>query len=226
VLRQALFGWAFNPATRDTEPSAEIAAALDWAGRASLPLAELEDTATVRPALGACARNLTGKPAAGSTQRRKRSVFYNALGYAVEQGHLPSNPVDRIQWTTPAVAQTVDRRSSSARPRPGPSSQPSGACPAGGSIWKRLLHRRLFHGRPRTGWGSGVFLLVGAASRACGCFGDRVLGGHVGFQTRVAVGDAGGLDVIRPSQPSWCGSGRDELLVRSGEPAAGPYRDC
>ena len=30
--------------------------------------------------------------------------------YEVEQGHLASNPVDRIQWTTPAVAQTVDRR--------------------------------------------------------------------------------------------------------------------
>jgi integrase len=110
VLRQALFAWAFNPATRDTDPPPEIAAALDWAERASLPVAELEDTATVRLALGACARNLTGKPAAGSTQRRKRSVFYNALGYAVEQGHLPFNPVDRIQWTTPAVAQTVDRR--------------------------------------------------------------------------------------------------------------------
>ena len=50
------------------------------------------------------------KPAAGSTQRRKRSVFYNALGYAVELGHLPSNPIDRIQWTAPAVAQSVDRR--------------------------------------------------------------------------------------------------------------------
>jgi integrase len=110
VLRQALFAWAFNPATRDTDPPPEIAAALDWAERASLPVAELEDTATVRLALAACARNLTGKPAAGSTQRRKRSVFYNALGYAVEQGHLASNPVDRIQWTTPAVAQTVDRR--------------------------------------------------------------------------------------------------------------------
>ena len=110
VLRQALFGWAFNPATRDTGPPPEIAAALDWAERASLPVADLEDTATVRLALAACARNLTGKPAAGSTQRRKRSVFYNALGYAVEQGHLASNPVDRIQWTTPAVAQSVDRR--------------------------------------------------------------------------------------------------------------------
>src|SRR5271165_4298511 len=110
VLRQALFGWAFNPATRDLDPAAKITAALDWAERASLPVAELEDTATVRHALGACARNLTGKPAAGSTQRRKRSVFYNALGYAVEQGHLPANPVDRVQWTAPAVAATVDRR--------------------------------------------------------------------------------------------------------------------
>jgi integrase len=37
-------------------------------------------------------------------------VFYNALGYAVELGHLAANPIDRIQWTTPAVAATVDRR--------------------------------------------------------------------------------------------------------------------
>src|ERR1022692_3866072 len=106
VLRQALFAWAFNPATRDITPPPHIAAALDWAERASLPVADLEDTATVRLALAACARNLSGKAAAGSTQRRKRSVFYNALG----QGHLTSNPVDRIQWTTPAVAQSVDRR--------------------------------------------------------------------------------------------------------------------
>jgi integrase len=64
----------------------------------------------VRLALGACAATLAGKPAAGSIQRRKRSVFYNALGYAVELGRLGSNPVDRIQWTAPAVAQSVDRR--------------------------------------------------------------------------------------------------------------------
>jgi integrase len=110
VLRQALFAWAFNPATRDTDPPEKIAAALDWAERASLPVAELEDTATVRLALAACGKTLTGKAAAGSTQRRKRSVFYNALGYAIEQGHLASNPVDRVQWTAPAVAQSVDRR--------------------------------------------------------------------------------------------------------------------
>jgi hypothetical protein len=110
VLREALFSWAFNPATRDTSPPPKIAAALDWAARASLPITELEETATVRLALAACAKTLAGKAAAGSTQRRKRSVFYNALGYAVELGLLGSNPVDRIQWTAPAVAQSVDRR--------------------------------------------------------------------------------------------------------------------
>jgi hypothetical protein len=87
-----------------------VGGALDWAGRASLPVADLEDTATVRLALAACARSLTGKAAAGSAQRRKWSAFHNAFGYAVEQGHLASNTVDRIQWTNPAVAQSVDRR--------------------------------------------------------------------------------------------------------------------
>ncbi|HXL89467.1 MAG TPA: tyrosine-type recombinase/integrase, partial [Streptosporangiaceae bacterium] len=110
LLRRALFAWAFNPATREQEPPRDIAAALGWVARASPPVSALDDPAKVRLALGACAKTLDGKPAAGSTQRRKRSVFYNALGYAVEQGHLASNPVDRIQWTAPAVAQSVDRR--------------------------------------------------------------------------------------------------------------------
>jgi integrase len=110
VLRQALFAWAFNPATREQVPPREIAAALGWVARTSLPVSALDDPATVRLALGACAKTLAGKAAAGATQRRKRSVFYNALGYAVEQGHLASNPFDRIQWTAPAVAQSVDRR--------------------------------------------------------------------------------------------------------------------
>jgi hypothetical protein len=58
VLRRALFGWAFNPATRDSDPPEKIADALGWAERASLPVAELEDTATVRLALGACGKTL------------------------------------------------------------------------------------------------------------------------------------------------------------------------
>ena len=34
VLRRALFAWAFNPATRETDPPREIALALGWAARA------------------------------------------------------------------------------------------------------------------------------------------------------------------------------------------------
>jgi hypothetical protein len=31
-------------------------------------------------------------------------------GYAVEQGLLPANPVDKVRWAAPEVARTVDRR--------------------------------------------------------------------------------------------------------------------
>ena len=109
VLRAALFGWAFNPARRG-EPPAEVAAALAWAERASLPVTLLENPALIRVALDACARTLSGRPAAATTQRRKRAVFHNALSYAVEQGLLAANPIDKIRWRPPEVAQTVDRR--------------------------------------------------------------------------------------------------------------------
>ena len=38
----------------------------------------------VFPMTAPAPKGLTGKAAAGSTQRRKRSAFYNALGYAIE----------------------------------------------------------------------------------------------------------------------------------------------
>jgi integrase len=110
ALRKALFGWAFNPGTRDLTPPEETATALKWITAASLPVTALDDAATIRCALDACARTLAGKPAAATTQRRKRAVFYNAVSYAVELRLLDANPIDRIRWKAPAVAQTVDRR--------------------------------------------------------------------------------------------------------------------
>jgi integrase len=110
TLNRALFAWAFNPGTRNLTPPEDIAAALEWLTAASQPVAVLEDPAVLRAALGACARTQAGKPAAATTQRRKRSVFYNAVGYAVEQRLLDANPIDRIQWKAPDVAETLDRR--------------------------------------------------------------------------------------------------------------------
>jgi len=111
VLRRALFGYAFNAGSASQAVPAEITRALDWIAKASLPVAALEDPDTVRAVLGACARRLDGKPAAATTTRRKRAVFANALGYAVERRLLPANPLGQIQWKASEVAETVDRRS-------------------------------------------------------------------------------------------------------------------
>jgi hypothetical protein len=106
---------AFNPVSRDQAPREKVAAALDWAQRASLPVAALQDTATVRLALTACARNLDGKPAAGSTQRRKQSVFYNALssrpGRTASATSRPTTcaraRVAYVWWQRPQLSRTV-----------------------------------------------------------------------------------------------------------------------
>jgi hypothetical protein len=34
-------------------------------------------------------------------------VFHNALGYAVELGLLPVNPIDQVQWRTPRAVSAV-----------------------------------------------------------------------------------------------------------------------
>ena len=111
VIRRALFGYAFNVASTSRAAPVEVIRALEQIAKTSVPVAALEDPAIVRAALNACARRLDGKPAAATTTRRKRAVFANALGYAVELRLLAANPLDRIQWKASAVAETVDRRS-------------------------------------------------------------------------------------------------------------------
>jgi len=110
TLREALYLHGFNPRRWTSEVPAEYAAALRWLERDSLPVVELESTALVRRVLDGLCIRLDGLPAAATTVQRKRAVFYNALGYAVELGILDSNPVDRVQWTAPEVAQAIDRR--------------------------------------------------------------------------------------------------------------------
>ncbi|MEU8607123.1 tyrosine-type recombinase/integrase [Actinoplanes sp. NPDC048791] len=110
VLREALYVYALNPRRWSEEPSGTHAAALSWLERASLPVTELDTVASVRRVLDGLCTRIDGKPAAASTIRRKRAIFYNAVGYAVELGRLDGNPIDRIQWTAPEVASGVDRR--------------------------------------------------------------------------------------------------------------------
>ena len=41
---------------------------------------------------------------------RKRAIFYNALEYAVELGHLPTNPIPAIKWRAPKLTEAVNPR--------------------------------------------------------------------------------------------------------------------
>jgi hypothetical protein len=81
-LRKALYGWAFNTRLRTTGPPAELASAVLWIERNTVPLANLGDTDTLRRTLNQVARKLDGSPAAATVVARKRAVLFNLLGYA------------------------------------------------------------------------------------------------------------------------------------------------
>ena len=111
LLRDALYGWAFSPSPRRSEPSPEVERALRWARKASVTVEDLvEDPDLVRAALRAISQRQDGTPAAATTFRRKRMVFNNALRYACERKLTLANPLSLVQWKSPEVADEVDRR--------------------------------------------------------------------------------------------------------------------
>jgi integrase len=109
-IRAALYGWSFNAVRRREPASAEVARTVTWIEQHCLRLGQMDDPAVMRRVLDRIALRNDGKPAAASTVARKRAVFHNALEYAVELGHLPSNPLSRVRWTAPKLAEAVDRR--------------------------------------------------------------------------------------------------------------------
>lgn len=107
VLRAALYGYAFNPPLRSCAPDPGTASALAWLEQVSLPVSRLGEPRVIRAALdGLCVR-LDGIPAAANTITRKRAVFHGALGYAVELGLLPANPIGLVRWRAPKAASAV-----------------------------------------------------------------------------------------------------------------------
>ena len=179
----------------------------------------------------------------GSTQRRKRSVFYNALGYAVELGRLGSNPVDRIQWTAPAVApERGTGGSSSAPPRPGRSWTKSGGWGSGEQHLEYVLRRPLLRGAASVGGGHaprgrpapaegrvGRIVLAASASRAGRAWTDegtarqeRGLKHRADNETRTIPHPAGpGPAAARPHQAVRHDPGRADLPDRPGRHPAG-----
>jgi hypothetical protein len=108
ALRAALYEHAFNPHRRNDILEPGTANALAWLERASLPIQQLQDPRVIRRALDALAVLLDGRRAAANTIARKRAVFHNALGYAVELGLLPGNPLSQVNWKSPRVGGVVN----------------------------------------------------------------------------------------------------------------------
>ncbi|WP_042401503.1 tyrosine-type recombinase/integrase [Streptacidiphilus carbonis] len=108
ALRTALYGWAFNKSRWESEIPEDVQRTLAWVERKSLPISALADSLTTRKALTALTKLLDGTTAAPSTTRRKRAIFHNAVGFALEAGHLTGNPLHRIQWKIPDVIEVVE----------------------------------------------------------------------------------------------------------------------
>ncbi|MFG2002085.1 tyrosine-type recombinase/integrase [Spirillospora sp. NPDC048911] len=98
TLRNALRRWEYNKTRREANRPAEVTAALNWARKVSVPLADLAEFEGITLALGACARKLDGTPAAPSYYTRRRRVLYNVLKYAVQRKRLAANPIDGLDW--------------------------------------------------------------------------------------------------------------------------------
>ncbi|MFF6886310.1 tyrosine-type recombinase/integrase [Streptomyces sp. NPDC012421] len=109
AVRRALYTWGFNVNRWKEETPADVAALLAWVERKSVPTSQLSDRMLVRRALDACARRLDGKTSSGSVIARKRAIFHQALGIAVEAELLGENPMAALKWKAPErVEEEVD----------------------------------------------------------------------------------------------------------------------
>ncbi|MFG2284821.1 tyrosine-type recombinase/integrase [Streptomyces sp. NPDC048595] len=179
LLRRALTGYAFNFSEHRTPPPEHLAAALAWLASKALPIPALEeDSELIRVALKALSTRLNGKRAAATTITNRRTVFNNALRYAVERKRLTANPLPSVDWTPPATDDEIDWRYV---PNP---QQAKALIDAVGTLGPRGEHLQAFFAciyyaatrpaeamnlresdctLPETGWG--VMLLSGSSSR-------------------------------------------------------------
>src|SRR5215467_9033232 len=98
LLRRALRHYALPPGSRGHDRPPEIAAALRWLEKASLPANMVSKPQHARAALDAISVLQDSRAASATTIARKRSVFANVIRYAVELEEMPSNPLDRLSW--------------------------------------------------------------------------------------------------------------------------------
>jgi hypothetical protein len=71
LMRRALYGWAYNRKRWDETPPDDVARALAWIAKHSMPITAMEDPAAVRLALDALSLRLDGKDASPRTAHRE-----------------------------------------------------------------------------------------------------------------------------------------------------------
>lgn len=116
ALRQALRHFALAPNSRTQDRPPDVAAALRWLEKASLPVSEVGKPIYARAVLDAISVRQDGAASGATTIARKRSVFANVLGYAIELEELTANPLERLSWKPPKVSEVVDRRGGQSPP--------------------------------------------------------------------------------------------------------------
>jgi integrase len=142
-LRRALRQYALPPGARDAVRPPEIAAALRWLEKASLPVSEVGKPAQARAALEAISVRHDGSAAGATTIARKRAVLANVLRYAVELDELSVSLLPRLSWKPPKASEVVDRRVV-VNPRQA----------------RELLTAVTYVGRPRRGYSRGQRLMA------------------------------------------------------------------
>ncbi|GII89684.1 hypothetical protein Ssi03_76740 [Sphaerisporangium siamense] len=110
AVRTLLREYVLLPDDRRPEVPLHLRPVLTWLEKASLPLADLQDSRVIRTALDAISMTFAGKDAAANTVRRKREVLNHMLELAVEQKELQANPLHAIKWKPPKAAGAVDPR--------------------------------------------------------------------------------------------------------------------
>ncbi|MFC3983190.1 tyrosine-type recombinase/integrase [Streptosporangium jomthongense] len=111
-IRRAVSKWAAHKPRRTAgEMPTDIARAVAWLEKNTVPVAALADEAVILGTLKGISRTLTGKTASGTTIARKRAVFYNVLDYAVSPAKLLSNnPLISVKWKRPKIAEEISPR--------------------------------------------------------------------------------------------------------------------
>jgi integrase len=109
LLRRTMYAWVSNMTRRrGGSPPEDVADAMAWLERNTRGMSVLADQDILDALLDLLALKLDGKPAAANTISRRRSIIYNLLSHAVDDGLLDVNPLTRSHWTAPDAVHTVD----------------------------------------------------------------------------------------------------------------------